>query len=220
MTMRVLLLEDDPVVASFVAAALAPWPLQVEHVADLAAARHAAAAGDRLWLFDARLPDGDAATLLPQLRARGLAVPAIALTADDEPATCTRLLAAGFARVLGKPIAAVALRAALRPWLDVVAAPDWDDRAALATLGDVDAVRTLRRLFLDELPAQHRQVLAACQAGDATAVRERLHRLQAGCGFVGAAALLQAVRALAAAPADAAALADFDALAAALLAPR
>jgi CheY-like chemotaxis protein len=215
---RLLLLEDDAVVSRFVVDALAAWPLRIEHARDLAEAYRLAEAGQRLWLFDARLPDGDAGGLLPRLRARGLTVPALALTADDQARTRERLLAAGFVQVLAKPIAAAALRAAVGPWVGAVPLLPWDDASAEAALGDAEAVRTLRRLFLEELPDQRRRVLAACRAGDVVAVRERLHRLQAGCGFVGAAALLQAVRRLGTAPHDAQALAQFSTAADVLLA--
>ena len=96
------------------------------------------------------------------------------------------------------------------------AAPAWDDGAALAALPDMDAVRALRALFLAELPDQCRRVRAACGDGDAAAARAVLHRLKSGCAYVGATALLEAVRAVADDPADADALARFDACAAAL----
>lgn len=213
---RVLLLEDDPTVTAFVSAALASPRVRIEHAPDLAGARRLADAGQRLWLFDGNLPDGRADALLPELRARGLAVPAVALTADAEAPHVRRLRAAGFAAVLGKPLRADALREGLQPWL---CEGGWDDRAAETALGDAAAVRTMRRLFLDELPGECRRLRAACRAGDIATVRARLHRLQASCGFVGAPALLAQARALAAEPGDAAVLAALEAAAATLLEP-
>jgi HPt (histidine-containing phosphotransfer) domain-containing protein len=51
-------------------------------------------------------------------------------------------------------------------------------------------------LFLDELPTQRRSIAAAAADGDITGMRSTLHRLRASCGFVGAARLDAAVRAL------------------------
>ena len=51
----------------------------------------------------------------------------------------------------------------------------------------------------------------ACRQGDAESARAHLHRLKAGCGFVGALPLLAAVRALHEEPGNAAALARFEA---------
>ena len=204
---RLLLLEDAPVSARFLCEALAALPARVDHAATLAEAGRLAAAGDAGWVFDARLPDGNAAALLPDLRARGFAVPALALSADVDDDVRRRLLAAGFAQVLAKPIAAGALRAAVRALLPAMAAPVWDDAAAAAAMGDAAAVTALRTLFVAELPGQCRLVHDACAAGDHAAARAVLHRMTSACGFVGAAALGRAVRAVMDDPADAAALA-------------
>ena len=213
---RLLLLEDDPVSASFLRDALASLPSRVVTVSTLAAAESEARPDDGAWVFDAHLPDGHAATLLPRLRARGLATPALALTASAGTEACDRLRAAGFAQVLGKPIAAEALRAAVRARLPAVAMPVWDDAAAAAALGDAASVAALRMLFVAELPAQYRGVQAACASGDHARARAILHRMTSGCGFVGATALGHAVRAVAADPGDAAALAAFVACAEAI----
>ncbi len=217
MNPRLLLLEDDPVGAGFLAEALAPLGLPVDHAPTLAAAARIAGPAHVLWLFDLNLPDGLAVDLLEPLRRRGLAAPALALTADDSPATQAWLRARGFDDVLAKPIDAGALRAAVSPWLP---RPRWDEAAARAALGGKDdAVRRLRQLFLADLPGQAAAIRAALDAGDLAAVRALLHRLKGACGFVGAAALQQAVASLSAQPADDAARAAFDARIADLLAP-
>ena len=202
MNLRLLLLEDDAVSAAFLAQVLAGLGLRVLHAADLATARRLADPAQALWLFDARLPDGHGADLLPELRARGMGVPALALTASEDPVERERLARAGFAEVLGKPIGSAALQAAvLRHVPARQALPRWDDTAALLALGGQrESVAALRRLFLQELPAQRAAIGAAVAVDDPDRVRELLHRLKAGCGFVGAAALLAAVRARDAAP--------------------
>ncbi len=212
MNPRLLLLEDDPVSAAFLRQALALLPAQVEHAGTLAAARRMADAGQALWLFDARLPDGSGADLLAELRALGLAVPALALTAEDQPAALERLHSAGFLRVLAKPVSGEALRAAVRLALPPgKTTPVWDDAMALAALGgELPSVRALRELFLAELPGQASDISNALAQGDLPRAQAQLHRLKASCGLVGAGALLVAVQALSRAPADPVAQAGFE----------
>lgn len=213
MNPRLLLLEDDPVSAATLSAGLAALPATVDHAATLAQARALARAGGHaLWLFDLQLPDGRGDTLLAELRAQGVATPALALSADDGA------LAPGFLRVLPKPIALSALRQAVASVLPPDALPPWDEAAGLAAVaGQPAALAQLRTLFLAELPAQRREIAGHCAAGDHEAARAVLHRLKASCGFVGALPLLAAVRALYAAPGDAAALAAFERCSARLL---
>ena len=207
MNPRLLLLEDDPVSAASLAAGLAALPAEVEVVATVAAARERAQAGGHvLWLFDLQLPDGRGDALLAALRSDGLATPALALSAD------VGAVAPGFLRVLAKPIELAALRRAVASALPPEALPPWDEAAGLAAVaGQAAALAQLRRLFLDELPAQQMQVHAACLAGRHDDARAVLHRLKASCGFVGALPLLEAVRALHAAPGDGRALSRFEA---------
>jgi CheY-like chemotaxis protein len=218
MNARLLLVEDDAVTAAFLAQALAPLSLRLELATDLAQARRLADGREALWLFDARLPDGRGDELLAGLRRRGWRVPALALTAEDDPAALAALGAAGFEAVLTKPIAAAALRAAVLAAM-AAPAPLWDDAAALAALGgEPGTVRSLRRLFVQELPSQSVAITSAWSERDTGRIREQLHRLKASCAFVGAAALLEAVRALHSRPEDAGAHARFRAQAAAVLA--
>ncbi len=217
MNPRLLLLEDDAVSAAFLREALAALPADVDHAGDLAGARRLAGGGHAAWLFDARLPDGRAADLLVELRARGLQVPALALTAEDDPRELRRLEACGFQQALAKPVAVATLLSAVRRAV-AEGTPAWDDEAARRALGgDPSNVRALRELFLRELPGQLGLVHAACRRGDAALAREHLHRLTASCGFVGASRLLAEVRALSARPEDGAALDRLQARAGELL---
>lgn len=215
---RLLLLEDEPTSRMFLTAALADLPVEVDVAGTVAEGRAMAAGGGyTLWLFDANLPDGTGSGLLAQLRADGLGTPAIAHTAaagEDEKA---RLLADGFDTVVVKPLPATDWRDTVRTALDgatglpvgeAVAAyavedtPVWDDAAAAAALaGNRDNVAALRQLFLAELPAARDRIVAAASYGDDAGVRDALHRLHASCGFVGAARLDAAGRALREAPA-------------------
>ena len=225
---RVLLLEDDPVTAAFLSAALDALPATVVAATTLAEARAAAHACD-LWLFDAHLPDGDGATLLTELRARGLHAPALAHTAEARREPLDALIDAGFMEVLQKPLTVMQLQAAVRRALGDAAgtaaedeatgagaprcgkSPIWDDAAALRALnGRRDHVDAMRGLFLQELAQVATRVSAAAAGRDVDALRGELHRLQASCGFVGAARLAAAVDALRDAADDPAALARFE----------
>ena len=226
---RLLLLEDDPVSAAFLVAALEALPARVDVAASLAEAEPLRDAGHALWLFDANLPDGTGGELLARWRAQGLATPALAHTADPRQEEHDALIAAGFADVLRKPLAVAQLQDAVRRALDGVetceapthgvqqqdaacaASPIWDDAAALRALnGNASIVAAMRDLFLGELPAVRMRIADAFAHADADAVRAELHKLQASCGFVGAARVLAAVMALREAPTSREAFARFE----------
>ena len=80
----------------------------------------------------------------------------------------------------------------------------------LALNHDPANVQALRRLFLEELPGARDEVLSSARRGDAGALRSRLHRLQAGCGLVGARRLGAAVELLRRTPESMTALDRFD----------
>lgn len=237
---RILLVEDDPTTASFLAAAAEGFPARVDAVGTraLALARaRAPGSGYALWLVDAHLPDGDGADLLGELRGLGFDTPAVAHTAARDPGLHQALREAGFASVLVKPLGTAELHAALASALrgrdasriaevppppppvrmppdTSLSPPAWDEAAALRALNGQRAhVEALRQLFLAELPATRQQVLAAAGDGRGGELQGMLHRLLASCGFVGAARLQAAVRELQDAPSSAAALARFDAAA-------
>lgn len=221
---RVLLVEDDPVSASFLQAALERLPARVEVAPTCSRARALARAGDHaLLVFDANLPDGRGDALLLTLRAGGLRAPAIAHTASREVEEHERLLGAGFLEVLVKPLSAPEILAAARIALGLGAPPVqmpastremplWDDAAALeALLGDRSHLDALRRMFVVELRSMRAAIAAGVRGGDGEAIHPVLHRLRASCGFVGAARLGDAATALSA---DASSWAAFDAVAA------
>lgn len=116
---RILLVEDDAVSQGFLRAALEAMPAQVDCAETAQQAQTLAAASVyALWLIDAHLPDASGAALLAALRERGLRTPALAHTAEADPALHERLRAAGFATVLRKPIAIDALHTAVRAMLE------------------------------------------------------------------------------------------------------
>ncbi len=225
-----LLVEDDAVSRAFLSQALEALPARVD-AADCAAAAlaFADAGAHALWLIDANLPDASGEALLERLRRRDARTPALALTADMPPERVASLRAAGFRAVLGKPITMAALHEAVHAVLNAVDPPTatpsgdgalWDDAQAAAALGGrADAIAALRKLFLAELPAQRDAVLAAIARGDHEAARNELHKLKAGCGFVGAATLADAARTLYADPGDPRAQSVFAQLVERLLRP-
>lgn len=225
---RVLLVEDDPVSASFLQAALERLPARVDAAPTCGRARALARAGDHaLLVFDANLPDGRGDALLATLRASGVRAPAIAHTASREVDEHERLLAAGFLEVLVKPLTAAEILASARIALGLGApplqapggareSPLWDDAAALdALLGDRGHLDALRRMFVVEVRSMRAAIATASRGGDEDAMRPVLHRLRASCGFVGAARLGDAAARLAADPSTWPA---FDAVAAETLA--
>lgn len=82
--MRILVVEDEPKIASFLQRGLREEGHRVEVAADLASARAAVeAASFDLLLVDRLLPDGDGLALVRDLRRRRRGIPSICLTARD-----------------------------------------------------------------------------------------------------------------------------------------
>lgn len=220
---RILLLEDDPVSAAFLSVAIESIPAKVDVAGTLAEARSKAASQTHdLWLFDANLPDGLGIDLLAELRAQGRQTRALAHTADARREALDALIDAGFEEVLLKPLSVAQLQGTVRRFCSDVSVdvsveagafgrndtvhrcgkqPVWDDDAALRALnGNQAHVDTMRGLFAQELPQVSKRVTTALANRDAAALRSELHKLQASCGFVGAARLGVATRELQEAP--------------------
>lgn len=222
---RLLLVEDDAVSRQFLVEALRTLPADVDAADSIAQAcafvtQHAYA----LWLVDAHLPDGDGVACLARLRMCDAATPAVAITADRWRREFDRLEAGGFIEILQKPIAIPALQANVRRLVGLGAQtiadapmprggkqPVWDAEQALAAVaGDRAAWMALGRLFLEELPQQRAQLRQSRDSAEVSSMHDLLHRLTASCGFVGAARLAAAVRALARSPLDEQRWQDFD----------
>lgn len=116
--MRILVLEDEKDVASFVRQAL----LEEAHAVDVA---HDGLAGEGLALaepydliiLDVMLPHKNGLAVLKTLRREGVAVPVLLLTARDEVTDRVAGLDAGADDYLGKPFALAELRARVRALL-------------------------------------------------------------------------------------------------------
>lgn len=213
---RFLLVEDDTISRGFFRAALETLPAQVETADSLASALERGRRSEHdLWLIDVNLPDGNGSELLKALRQSHPETPALAHTADGDTSIHARLRDAGFSETLVKPLSREQLLQAVRralvnsPGHTAPTAPgdapgereDWDEITALAALnGQRNHLNALRELFLAELPGVRDAVAQAVQQHDVRTLQGQLHRLQASCGFVGAARLGRAVRQLHRAP--------------------
>ena len=113
--MRVLLVEDEPEMASALAAALKNYDMVVDHISTLDDAEEAVSANAyAAILLDRQLPDGDGLTLVPKLRSKGVSAPVIVLTARGELVDRVAGLDVGADDYLGKPFAIEELLARLR----------------------------------------------------------------------------------------------------------
>ena len=113
--MRLLLVEDDPMIGASVQRGLRQDGLTVDWVRDGAAADLAVAAGvHELILLDLGLPGKSGLEWLAQWRARGVTLPVLILTARDAVADRVRGLDAGADDYLVKPFSLEELAARLR----------------------------------------------------------------------------------------------------------
>jgi len=113
--MRILLVEDEPEMATALASALKRYDMVVDHAPTLAEAAEAIAADVHgAVLLDRQLPDGDGLALIPKLRARSEGVPIIVLTARGELTDRIAGLDSGADDYLAKPFAVEELLARLR----------------------------------------------------------------------------------------------------------
>ncbi|NTF46309.1 response regulator transcription factor [Rhizobium rhizogenes] len=113
--MRILLVEDEPEMASVLKTALKRQDLVVDHASNLADAEAMVRFGayDAIVL-DRRLPDGEGLSLIPRLRALNIEAPVIALTAMSGLRERIAGLDAGADDYMGKPFASEELVARLR----------------------------------------------------------------------------------------------------------
>jgi len=112
---RLLIVEDDPELASILADGLADHHYEVVVAADVPAARDRAVLGTYdVMILDVLLPGGSGFDLCAQIRSRGIATPILMLTARDAIDDRVRGLEAGADDYLTKPFALDELVARIR----------------------------------------------------------------------------------------------------------
>lgn len=113
--MRVLIVEDDPILADGLSVGLKIHGISAEVVGSCADGRHALAAGAfDVIVLDLMLPDGSGLDLLESLRAGGERRPVLLLTALDDTRDRIAGLDRGADDYLGKPFDLDELAARLR----------------------------------------------------------------------------------------------------------
>jgi CheY-like chemotaxis protein len=198
----VLVVDDDPVSLAFLAGAIDRCGCTALTAADAHSALDALPTKEvHLMLIDRNLPDAEGSDLLRRLRARGVEAPAVATSAELDPATVTGLVAAGFADTLSKPATFDSIEGLLRRFVGAGANPAegrspaaaadvhalLDDAAALSAIGgDRGALRALRGLFATELRTLAEALQSDAGPAAVPTLTDTLHRLRASCGFCGA----------------------------------
>ncbi|HVD50599.1 MAG TPA: response regulator [Candidatus Udaeobacter sp.] len=112
--MRILLVEDDPMNVELFESALESDGHEIVTERDGVAGEKRASDRFDLILLDIQLPKMDGLEVCRSLRARGLRMPIVALSASVLPEEIARTKSAGFDIFLSKPISPRDLRAAVR----------------------------------------------------------------------------------------------------------
>ena len=112
--MRILVVEDDPKNVELFEAALESEHAVVVERDGIAGETRALAEPFDLILLDIQLPKKDGIAVCQSLRAAGLRIPSVALSASVLADQVARTKDADFTRFLPKPISPAALRSAVR----------------------------------------------------------------------------------------------------------
>lgn len=113
--MKVLLVEDEPELASALRTALTRHGVIVDHVTRLDEATEATRSYPYdVMILDRRLPDGEGLSLIPSLRAQGNSLPVLILTARGDLADKVEGLDYGADDYMAKPFAIEELLARIR----------------------------------------------------------------------------------------------------------
>jgi two-component system sensor histidine kinase/response regulator len=156
-----------------------------------------------LLLMDCQMPEMDGFEATAALRARGLRVPIVALTAHATTGDRERCLEAGMDDYLTKPVDPRLLARKLQHWLSEAPAPATEPAPLCAAAEPFDAAalserflgnRTLfakgRNMFLQRTLPELREMADAAGCDD-VALRRLAHKIRGSAATIGACALAQ-----------------------------
>ena len=196
-TLHVLVADDDPVSRYFFSDGLRQLGATVDTCTDgITAIRMAQHKSFHVLLLDCRMPGASANEVLTALRTHPDAAshdtPAVASSAEAVTLDYSGLLRAGFSHILIKPCTFQDLsKILILGHIENGTLPVLDDTSALQCSGDINTMQVLRSLLYHDLTRFEHELESLCL--DRCALLERLHQLQASCGFCGATAMLECV---------------------------
>jgi CheY-like chemotaxis protein/HPt (histidine-containing phosphotransfer) domain-containing protein len=212
-----LVAEDNEVNQLVIETMLSKRGFAVDIANDGAEALAKLAHGEYAAVFmDCQMPNVDGYEATGRIRAQGLRVPVIAMTAHAMAGDRERCLAAGMDDYLSKPLRPEALDEVLQRWLGVapVAVAEVESGEAIDALIDDARMRTFRDdypdivdqlldLFLQSTPPLLAELRTAIDGADGDEVRRAAHKLKGSCQNIGATFMATLCRALEAGDGDA-----------------
>lgn len=190
----VLIAEDHPVNQQVAKLYLTEMGFQADVVPDGRSAIEALTNGNRsyaLVLMDCQMPDVDGYQATRMIRewesGRGTRIPIIAMTAHTMEGDRDKCLKAGMDDYVSKPIYPESLQEIMDKWNKQPVHQPLDVEAALKRFGD-KGLKTLLRLFLDDVPTRLDNIEQALEAGNLVELANLSH------GLMGASATIQARR--------------------------
>jgi two-component system sensor histidine kinase/response regulator len=135
-----------------------------------------------LVFMDVQMPELDGFAATAEIRRREQAadshIPIVAMTAHALKGDRERCLAAGMDGYISKPVKFELVQREIER-LCGQAASLWTPKEALARVdGDLDLLRKIASIFLEEYPKTMEQLRSALQHANSDAMREAIHRLQ------------------------------------------
>jgi PAS domain S-box-containing protein len=218
---RVLVAEDNEVNQLVIETMLAKRGFAVDIAGDGGEALAKLAHGEYAAVFmDCQMPNVDGYEATGRIRAQGLRLPVIAMTAHAMAGDRERCLAAGMDDYLSKPLRPEALDEVLERWLGVapvaaVTAGEAEPTDAIEALIDAARMRTFRDdypdivdqlldLFLQSTPPLLAELRTAVDGTDGDELRRAAHKLKGSCQNIGATFMATLCRSLETGEGDAA----------------
>ncbi|WP_349735988.1 hybrid sensor histidine kinase/response regulator [Pseudomonas jessenii] len=186
-TLHVLAVEDHPINQLVLTEQLEQLGCQVTMASDGREALQFWQRGDTfdVVLTDVNMPHLDGYQLTRQLRADGIDIPIVGVTANAHAEERERCRQAGMDAHLAKPFSLASLREALKTVGAIVDPPAKDSPAAniLSTLDEIKPA--MRELFVSTTRSDWVTMMAAISDGDAVVVSQYAHRLKGAFATVG-----------------------------------